>query len=208
MKLFTISESVSEGIRVQLTEGEAYIPVGSTRFPTSRTIRDGLEELFTEAKYALAQQDLTSDERSYLEDLTKQNRIVLRVAGVSHERNKIQREDGWSTSALVLVDTVPGDIEPGVPGTIRYTSRAYREDQESPTGPVFRVYDTSWPAVGIEELASSESQKLLLLRPHSGFRMERNGDLQGAPPSLMVSWKGYGQPFLQVYYPRPQKGPR
>jgi hypothetical protein len=108
-----------------------------------------------------------------------QQRGDLRVINEKHPGDKV---------ALVFVATAPGEG-----GEIFLTANAQEEFLLSQYRVGRRVMSLEH-ALGVFVIQSDEFGTLLKLLPGSSFRIQRSGELEGAPEELIVIWTGRYNP--------------
>ncbi len=101
--------------------------------------------------------------------------------------------------ALVYVHTAAGHN-----GKLWFSANVW--DERLHDGRVVREY-RPFPAVGVDVLAigtgpTGEPEALLQMHQGASFRIQRDGDLQGLPPTLVVSWTGS---VMKCFEPGSQK---
>lgn len=124
----------------------------------------------------------------------------LKRAGIVFEKGVmvLKRERGHpQQQALVHIQTAGG-----VSGRVFMTSNVFSEKLEH--GRVVQQYN-EFPPVGVEPLCQAGySDKLLfegiemldmlvVMNPGSSFRLQRDGQLEGASPHMFVRWNGRGE---------------
>lgn len=188
------------------------IEVGESLYPLSRELGDGLLEAKLKVQQSIetcliSNQDpsgypFTTTELAMLQgaaDNVAAESIQLIYADVG--QYELVKEARRCPDALVLVET-----SPGVNGRITFMSTTYDESFDPRSNRVRRKNHRVFPPPGVTILKSGETQLggscyLLRMVPNSSFRMERSGELEGAPSVLTVAWKGRkgpgkGEPLL------------
>jgi hypothetical protein len=197
VKCFTLGEKLEHFLRVQLNQsGEAVVAVGDRSFVCSGAVRDRVTVSLAEIDTQLQDESLAPHQKAVLAGIYAAGWLALETASLPSTEGPISPATmyGRCSRALLLVTT-----EPGEGGTLEYTSRTYREVQETEMSHVSKVYNP-FPATGVQELAAGGCARLFLLAPRSGFRMVRDGDLAGAPPVITVGWTG-STLQVQTYHP-------
>ena len=174
--------------------------LGDTRDAVVRTLEEALVTKTYDGE-RLSEEEL-QEVADLMEDVAADN-IKLLFADVKGE--KVVRERRHHMDALVLVETAPG-----IGGRISFKGTSFEEQVDGNAYRVRRKYSTTFPPPGVEVLKegrTSQGSRCFLLRmmPSSSFRMERSGDLDGAPGVLTVVWKGQkgagGAHPLEVFSP-------
>lgn len=221
MRCYRVDEVATVGIPLTTYEDGLFIDVGDQRKELDPDLEKGIEkardlvlEKVKECLYTgeLAGQTLGAEEIEELLDMEEQIVDVLQLLYADVDSGKIVRErrrgPRADPRALVLVETAPG-----IGGKIEFKSTSFDEVFNRRSGRVERQYRSDFPPPGVEvimEGTTRERGRCLLLQmiPGSSFRIERTGDLGGAPGVLTVVWKRQkgvaGTQPLEVYSPSAQ----
>jgi hypothetical protein len=216
VRCYRVREKAVVGIRLtDGQEGPCHIEVGDEKMPLDDTFSDKLREakasVVGELEGALLSKSyegekLTHEELEEVADMLEgvtPEKVTLLYADLKVDR--LVRERRHHPDALVLVETAPG-----VNGRITFKGTSFDEQVDGNAYRVRRKYSEEFPPPGIQILKegrTSLGSRCLLLRmmPSSSFRMERSGDLDGAPGVLTVVWKGQkgagGALPLEVFAP-------
>ena len=216
VRCYRVREKAVVGIRLTNgEEGSTHIEVGDEKMPLDGKFSDKIRETKAEVIDALEGvlltrnyegEKLTHEELQEVADLLED--IVPEDATLLHadvKNDKLVRERRHHPDALVLIETTPG-----VNGKITFKGTSFDEQVDGNAYRVRRKYSEAFPPPGIQVLKEGRTElgsRCLLLRmmPSSSFRMERSGDLDGAPGVLTVVWKGQkgagGAHPLEVYSP-------
>ena len=171
------------------------IEVGEGLYPLSHELSDGLIDAKTSVLNALdgcvTNFQFTPDELVQLQEMRElilPESIQLIHADVG--QHEIVKETRRQPDALVLVET-----SAGVNGHITFMSTTYDESFDPRSNRVRRKNHRVFPPPGVTILKEGKTHLggscyLLRMVPNSSFRIERSGELEGAPSILTVAWKG------------------
>jgi hypothetical protein len=201
MKCFHVRDTVNPFIPVRLSEeGEAYVPVGNAKLGVSHGIRNSLSIILDDCEQRRRDPEelerLSPEERRVLLDVLCTRSYPVEHAFIGDDC-RLRLGARADRVALVLVDIAPGEG-----GEVKLTARSYSEEQRHPRSHVERVY-APFPSIGIRSVVNDGPTHLLAMSPQSGFRVERNGQLEGAPAVMQVTWSGHQ---LRVDYPGQRRG--
>jgi hypothetical protein len=199
MKTFTITEVVTKGIQIDWSKGKENGVLGlllgeGPDKDIEETVRNALME---ETSHQVLRGDNdTSMIEKYSKALEGEDTFpaILHWADLGKENDRLLREKRpQDRDALVLVRTMPGHR-----GKIAYYANTFDEvEDESGVTKVPRAF----PPPGVHVLARKEVEHgvelLLKMRPRAAFRISRTGQLEGAPPELVVTWNGWWDPKMR-----------
>src|SRR5262245_36292419 len=221
MRCFRVDEQAAVGIPLTTSPEGLYIEVGDEHVmldpDLTQRIQTAREQVLLKIKECLYTErigihQLTPEELEELMDMEEQAQDQLSLLYVDVEEGKLVRERTPSPKALVLVET-----SPGIGGRISFKSTAFDEVCNPGSTRVWRRYREDFPPPGVQVVAEGENGKkgkclLVQMIPGSSFRIERTGELEGAPGVLTVAWKTQkgvpGVQPLEVYAPAQRYRPQ
>jgi hypothetical protein len=212
MRCYRVDEDAIVGIHLSETEtGGFCIEVGDARVALDSRLSSGLlaaryrvssrlRECLSRGMYkdrSLSQEELRRI-RKLVMTVEKESPALLR-ADLSRS-GVVIREHERSDDALVLVETTEQK------GRVKFKSSAFTEWVDEKTKRVRRTYDSMFPPQGVTivckgKMPQGSNAYLLRMIPSASFRIERRGDLQGIPHTLIVTWRGkreHGHPALSM----------
>lgn len=201
MRCYRVDEDALEGIPLTASPtGPWHIEVGNESVELDERFSATLSEAKSTAIGVLEEALLTKqhegtrldeDELGEVADILTDvipEGVTLLAADLKD--GKVIKERRHHPDALVLVETAPG-----INGRITFKGTSFEEKIDGSAHRVRRRYSTEFPPPGIQVLKEGKApggSRCLLLRmmPSSSFRIERSGELEGAPGVLTVVWKG------------------
>lgn len=220
MRCYTVDEIATRGIQVTEDGSGPYVEVGEARIPVDASFGQALsaaKKIVLEKINACREEgtykgeELTSDELFELDYLSAAvSRDPVRALYAEVRGGQIVKDTKREHDALVLVETAPG-----FGGKIFFLSTSFDEYFDRKSNRIRRKYRQNFPPPGVEVVTHSaidgSACYLLRMKLGSSFRIERTGRLDGAPRTLIVSWKGprenRGEP-LEVYSPHQPAEPQ
>lgn len=189
MLCYTVREGVSKGFEPQVQDGGLVYPL-----PIEEKFLQELEEFFEQV--AQANEQLAATKKKYYHDV----RTILRATITQEDAQFVLKKDPKKKpaakpkeQALVFIET-----HAGVGGRVFLTSLSY--DEVMTRGRV-RWQHRPFPPAGIQACATdAELERIrkgvpalnlvVVMNPGAGFRISRDGRLEGASPQLFVHWNG------------------
>lgn len=172
MKCFELSEELRPGVGISRARN-MYLALGggetTVRIPVSRQFSQVLNAVKGENVIPLLYAECVHTEEGLL---------------IVPETNSRSRQ------ALLVLQTAPPNV-----GSMKLCAQTFKES--SVGGWVQKTYNPREEIVGIETLATGHFpedervEELFLMDPGSGFVIQREGQLEGAPYEFNVSWNGY-----------------
>jgi hypothetical protein len=191
VRCYRVDEDVHVGIPLKETTMGLTIEVGEALYPLSHELSDGLLAAKASVLDQLDKSLLANPELVQLQEMREllaPESIQLIHADVG--QYEIVKETRRQPDALVLVET-----SAGINGHITFMSTTYDESFDTRSNRVRRKNHRIFPPPGVTVLKEGKTHLggscyLLRMVPNSSFRMERTGELDGAPSILTVAWKG------------------